>query len=514
VAAEEPASQWDVVVVGAGGAGLAAAAEAAAAGCKVLVLEKNAAAGGSTAWAVGTFTATNSRLQRRAGIADSADWHFEDLSKHNGALDARDNLRLRRILVERSTSALEWLMSLGIVFVGPMPEPPHRVARMHNVVPNARAFAERLQRHCLRLGVQVQTRSRAVGLVTQAGRGVGVDCSTAAGKARFRARRGVILATGDYSADRELKAHFAGPAVAELEAVNRTATGDGHKLALALGAKVVNGDIVRGPIMRFIPPRKDTWLTRLPAHVWLARVMAWSYAHLPQRWLRPFLLSFVTTALGPSPKLFERGAILVNVEGRRFCDETAAPAAEVPKQPYRIAFIVFDARIAAQFESWPDYVSTAPGVSYAYLADYRRNRADLFRYGEDIERLAQSMGVPSQALERTIASYNASVDAARALVQAPFHAIGPLKSYCVFADGGLAVNEQLEVLGSDGQPIAGLYAAGSVGQGGLLLEGHGHHLAWAFVSGRIAGRSAAGERAGPEPSERAAVADGRESEQA
>ena len=39
--------------------------------------------------------------------------------------------------------------------------------------------------------------------------------------------------------------------------------------------------------------------------------------------------------------------------------------------------------------------------------------------------------------------------------------------------------------------IAGLYAAGSNGQGGLLLEGHGHHLMWAFVSGRIAGRQAA-----------------------
>ena len=39
--------------------------------------------------------------------------------------------------------------------------------------------------------------------------------------------------------------------------------------------------------------------------------------------------------------------------------------------------------------------------------------------------------------------------------------------------------------------IPGLYAAGSTGQGGLLLEGHGHHLAWAFISGRIAGRNAA-----------------------
>ena len=49
----------------------------------------------------------------------------------------------------------------------------------------------------------------------------------------------------------------------------------------------------------------------------------------------------------------------------------------------------------------------------------------------------------------------------------------------------------MEVLTTAGEPIPGLYAAGSCGQGGVLLAGHGHHLAWAFTSGRIAGVSAA-----------------------
>ena len=53
----------------------------------------------------------------------------------------------------------------------------------------------------------------------------------------------------------------------------------------------------------------------------------------------------------------------------------------------------------------------------------------------------------------------------------------------------VAVHDVIE--GEDGTPIPGLFAGGSVGQGGLLLEGHGHHLGWAFVSGRIAGRNAA-----------------------
>ena len=54
---------------------------------------------------------------------------------------------------------------------------------------------------------------------------------------------------------------------------------------------------------------------------------------------------------------------------------------------------------------------------------------------------------------------------------------------------GLDVTDRLEVRGRDGKAIPGLYAAGSAGQGGVLLDGHGHHIAWAFVSGRHAGQS-------------------------
>lgn len=485
-------STWDVIVVGAGGAGLSAAAEAAALGRKVLLLEKSREPGGATSWAVGTMTATRTALQKRAGIEDARDWHFEDLSKHNGALDARDNLALRRILVDQSTDALDWLTSLGVVFVGPMPEPPHRVPRMHNIVPSARGFAHCLTRHCRKLGVDIRTSARVSGLMVENGRVAGVECRTDAGKQRFLARRAVVLASGDFSADRDLKAQYAQPEVVEVDAVVPSSTGDGHKLALALGASVVNGDIVRGPIMRFIPPRKETFLRRLTPATWLGRLMAWGYRFLPRRLLRPFMMGFLTTALGPSPKLFQQGAILVNVEGRRFCDELAAPGHELPRQPYKIAYIVFDEAVARQFRVWPNFISTAPGVSYAYLADYRRSRRDVFHCCETLEKLAVELSMPIQTLARTVESYNASGRGSRPpLEQGPYYALGPIKSYCVFADGGLKVSEDLEVLGPGDRPIAGLYAAGSVGQGGLLLEGHGHHLAWAFVSGRIAGRNAA-----------------------
>ena len=77
----------------------------------------------------------------------------------------------------------------------------------------------------------------------------------------------------------------------------------------------------------------------------------------------------------------------------------------------------------------------------------------------------------------------------------PFTALGPVRAVFVHNEGGLAVDSQHRVLDGMSQPISGLYAVGSTGQGGLLLKGHGHHLAWAFVSGRRAGRIAASQAA-------------------
>jgi succinate dehydrogenase/fumarate reductase flavoprotein subunit len=486
------ATLTDVVVVGGGGTGLAAASEVARLGRKVILLEKNPQTGGSTSWSVGSITATNTPHQKKAGIKDSADEHFEDLALHAGALAQRDNLALRRILVDHTTEMLDWLMSLGVVFVGPMPEPPHRYNRMHNVVPNSKSFAYHLTKHCRALGVDIRLNTATQRLITENGRVVGVEARLPDGATHeFRAKGGVILAAGDYSNGRDMKARFASPDVVEVDAVNPTATGDGHRMALELGATVINGDIVRGPIMRFIPPTRSNFIQKLPPMKPIARMIAWAMDHVPQFMLRPFLMSFLTTALGPSPDLYKEGAVLINKNGQRFTDELGKPNLFTAKQPDRIAWIVFDHKLAQKFSGWPYFVSTAPGVAYAYLADYRRNRADIYHQSDTIEGLAASMGVAPDSLKRSLTDYNATRETRPPIDQGPFYALGPVKSYVVFTDGGLKVSTKHEVQREDGSVIPGLYAAGSTGQGGLLLEGHGHHLGWAFISGRLAGRNAA-----------------------
>lgn len=486
-------TESDVIVVGGGGAGLAAAWQAAQLGRTVILLEKNPATGGSTSWSVGSVTATDTPHQHRNGIKDSADAHFEDMALHAGALAPRDNLVLRRLLVDNTPGMLRWLMDLGVVFVGPEPEPPHRVPRMHNVVPNSKSFAYNLTRHCHRLGVDVRVNTVTRNIIVENGRVTGVEATLPDGSNhQFRARKGVVLASGDYSGASDLKARLASPSVVPVDPVNPTATGDGHRMALRIGATVVNGDIVRGPIMRFIPPTRQNLIQRLPPVKPLAQLIAWSMNHLPQWILRPFLMSFLTTALGPSPDIYKEGGILINKNGERFTDELGKPNVDIANQPDRTGWILFDSAVANKFSAWPYFISTAPGVAYAYLADYRRNRADIFHESNTVQGLAASMGVPADSLQKSLTAYNEGERGQRPPIQqGPFFALGPVKSYVVFTDGGLRVTEKLEVVKEDGSIIPGLYAAGSAGQGGLLLEGHGHHLGWAFISGRIAGRNAA-----------------------
>ena len=481
---------YDVVVVGGGGSGLAAAIEARAAGREVVLLEKNPQLGGSTAWSIGSVTASQTPHQARKGIVDNPADHWRDMAGFNGELDTRDNADLRRLLADEMPDTFRWLLQHGVRFYGPMPEPPHSKPRMHNVLPNSRAFITHLSKAARRAGVNIVCGARATALVTEQGRVTGVDCATADGPRRFRAGGGVVLTAGDFTSDPELKAQFMGPQEAKIDGVNVTATGDGQKLAVALGARIINGDLALGPELRFVPPPGRNILLSLPPWRLLANLMAWSLEYMPSALLRPFVMSFVTTTLAPSPDLFAEGALLINKLGQRFTDERDKPAFALPDQPDKVGYILLDRRLAELFSGWPHFISTAPGVAYAYVDDYRRNRADIFRQGATLEALAGKLGMPA-ALVETVRTYNASAGNRNPLGEGPYVALGPLRAVFVHAEGGLAVDREHRVLGAGDSPIAGLYAAGSTGQGGLLLKGHGHHLGWAFASGRRAGRNAA-----------------------
>ena len=492
----------DVIVIGGGGAGLAAAIEAASAGRRVLLLEKASHLGGSTAWSVGSISATLSPHQIARGIKDAPDDHYEDMLKLAAHVKATDNDDLRRILTQEVPATLRWLMGLGVEFFGPMPEPPHRRPRMHNVVPNSKAYIAVCARRARRLGVDIRVDVRATGLIVEGGRVRGVRATLKSGEAvEYRARGAVVLASGDYSASPELKRELISPSAATIEPVNVYSTGDGHRMAADVGATVINGHLARIGV-RFIPPPRSSIAEALPAFRPLARLIRIAMQHLPMELLRPFLMKFLCTVLEPLSSLFAAGAILIGSKGELVADWNDDRVAALSAADDHRAFILFDRAIAEAFESWPNYISTAPGIAYAYLSDYRRNRADLFHSAPTLEAVAAQLGIPGQTLRTTVDAVNAKREGARdrapkPLSNGPFYLLGPTKLLITFTDGGLAVDTSHRVLDAAGTAIPGLYAAGSVGQGGLLLEGHGHHLGWAFTSGRLAGRNAAFESVSP-----------------
>ncbi len=493
----------DVVVIGGGGAGLAAAIEARSLGRSVILIEKNPKLGGTTGRSVGSISATNTPHQIAAGIQDSPQEHFEDMPLFSQKLGPRpDNEALRRLLTENVPDTLRWLMEMGVVFFGPLAEPPHRKPRMHNVLPTSGAFPYILGRRARRLDVDIRLETRARRFLVRDGRVTGVICETAgAGEHRFAARGGVVLATGDFTANPELKAKYISPRIAMVQPVNPTSTGDGHLMAFELGARVLNGDIL--PLyVRFAPPARKKLVQFLPPWKLITVPMKWAMQNLPAALLRPFVMDFLTTVLAPSGKLFAAGAILVNAKGERFTDETRDASSALVDQPGHCGFIIFDQAIAENFSQWPNFISTAPGVGYAYCQDYKRSRKDIYHEAATIQGLAARLGLPDGSLATSIATRDAAAQAAARSKgdenvrpagpwRAPFHALGPVKLLLTLADGGLDVTDRLEVKDRNGKAISGLFAAGSVGQGGVLLEGHGHHLGWAFTSGRMAGRYAA-----------------------
>lgn len=488
-------TEFDIIVVGGGGAGLMAAYSAARFGRSVIVLEKQPQVGGTTALSVGTICTSLTPHQKAAGIRDTPCEHFEDLGKCAGALQSRDNLGLRRLLVDNVPQSFQVLLDLGVEFVGPFAEPPHRHSRLHAIVPHSRGYIHHLVRGCRRQGVVIRTGAPVTGLIKQGGRVAGVETgSTGSPKKTVRARDAVILASGDFSsAPRQFKERFMSGALLEIGGINPASTGDGQSLGEKVGGAVVNGDIAWGPEIRFVAPPRPRLIARIPPWRIISKSISAAMKNLPDWALRPLLLSYVTTFLAPSHKLFEAGAVLVNLQGQRFVDERQRPQDEIGRQPEQKAFIVFDAAIAEKFSAWPNFVSTAPGVGYAYLKDYEGSRRDICHKAQSWSELAKKIGVPEDRLEETVQGYNgtAADEGRAALMQPPFYALGPAKSWIVFTEGGLAVNEQLQVLTAEGDAIPGLYAAGSAGQGGAILEGHGHHLGWAFTSGRLAGINAA-----------------------
>jgi fumarate reductase flavoprotein subunit len=242
-------------------------------------------------------------------------------------------------------------------------------------------------------------------------------------------------------------------------------------------------DVTYGPELRFVPPPRKPFSQLLPGSGPVAGVLGTLLPLVPRAAMHRMIKRLLVTWQHPEDALFGDGAILVNQRGQRFCDERVSPQREIAiaNQPEKLAYLLLDGRLIERYRQWPHFVSTAPEIAYAYVNDYRRMRPDITVSADTLDRLAEGRGLPSTPLRQTVASCGTLADG-------PWLLLGPVKAYFTTTEGGATIDTSLRVLDTAGRPIPGLYAVGQNGLSGMVLWGHGLHIAWAITSGRLVGR--------------------------
>ena len=119
-----------------------------------------------------------------------------------------------------------------------------------------------------------------------------------------------------------------------------------------------------------------------------------------------------------------------------------------------------------------------------------------FVVADTFEELAEKMGLDAAALSETLTNYNAYCDAGHdpefgrlklAKLNAPYCAVRVTPCE-IITYGGIARNENAEVIRADGAVIPGLYTAGEATASSAYM---GFTISNAFTWGRIAGSGAA-----------------------
>lgn len=452
---------WDVIVVGSGGAGMAAAIRAADQGSKVLVLERLAFPGGNTQLAQGQMNAADPVRQPRQGIKDSPELHAKQTL---AAGDYRGDPERVRVLCENAYGAVTWLESLGMefrpdvfqMFGGLYP-------RAHQPVePKGKGYIQVLLKALKDRNVPIRTNVRVTEIIREtpvSGDVRGVRCETKDGVRWIRARQGVVLAAGGFSANKYLR-ELHDPRVKNLgtdNLPNQTA-GDVMMAAVRVGAYLVGMDFIQ------------------------------STPGAPAGKKMKIILN---TKVAESIYVDKRGNRIVDEGARRDQIRDAVLAT-----PERYAYTVVDN------ETYQSYNSA---VHSSVEEGIRINEAWT---APTIRELAQKMGVDPEGLEKTIDRYNnvlvknqkdpdfgkAPRNLTKRIEKGPFWACytGMTVHHTM---GGINCNTKAQVLDWQGNVVPRLYAAGEITGGihGTNRVG-GNAVLDCFVFGQIAGENAARER--------------------
>ena len=303
-----PTLETDVLVCGAGIAGLTAARTAQEAGARVVVLEKGPETGGSSAVS--------------AGIV----WTARDLAGWLSVQPGGDPT-LGKAQVTTYPEAIEWLRSQHVRLEPfefgasgwnpPFPYAAFQLEPKEDGRSNPRAAMDRLTANIAEAGGRILTET-AIREFHQdaAGRIIGAEARGPNGRLRISAKA-TVMATGGFQGNPELRARYFGPhSDRMILRANPYSTGEAFQAATAAGAGTV------GPFGRFYGHR----VVAPPAVV-----------DFP---------SFPRVHLGGALP----GAILVNLRGERYVDESESDEVSVhalPHQPDALGFMIYSESDAA-----------------------------------------------------------------------------------------------------------------------------------------------------------------------
>lgn len=344
-------------------------------------------------------------------------------------------------------------------------------------VANGSALIGRLLRACQVRGIEVRTEHSVLGLVQEGTRIAGVRCATPVGEQRVLARKGVLIASGGYARNLEMRQRFGKqPASTDWTFANPGETGDVVRMAIEAGAATECMD----------------------EGIWIPMTL------LPE---------------GPAYLEYERGkphGLMVDAQGQRYIDEGSNYMSfgqtmyEHHKTSRAIpSWLVMDSRHRNRYL----FCGALPGRTPAHWIS-----SGAVKRSNSLEDLAVQCGIDPVGLAHTVGRFNgfahSGVDedfqrgesrfsrnfgdprhgpnpALGAIERPPFFAVavypGDLGLF-----GGLVTDEKARVVREDGTVVEGLYATGNATAPvmGRIYPCTGASIASTMIFGSLAARDA------------------------
>ncbi|GFO57884.1 fumarate reductase [Geomonas silvestris] len=436
---------FDVIVVGAGASGVPAALSAAENGAKVAVIQKHPMPISQGNTGSGIDLATSEKAGIEALVAK--------LMADN---NHRCNPALLRQWAYNSGEAVRWVINRAKQAGSPVVDqgtgPQHGIAKVNGYTLNyvtsffgpkpytAGDGMRHLAKTAEKAGVKFFFNMPAQQLVqSKSGEVVGVIAKGRDGKyTKFLAKKGVILATGDYQNNEAMCNYFI-PDLKHFGRKQMDRTGDGFAMAYWAGG--------------VIEPIGHT------------------------KMLHDF-------DAGPA-SMCDMPFLAVNREGKRFVNETVDMSLfnnylRDAKNAGHYSQI-FDANYMTQAAKWPGKLVPPEGLKN-YMPDDPSPKKGVFdslintHVADTLEELARKLEIDPKNFVASVKRYNEVVASGKdsdfgkpadrliPVLQAPFYGIHRRVRVSTICSG-ILVNENHQALDADGKPIKGLYAIGNLGGG-------------------------------------------------